>query len=98
MALSTAVFVGESRKWIPELAEKAKKLNVNAGDVAGTDVGPVISQMAKERIERLVELGVKEGAKLVLDGRCVKVSGYEKGNFVAPKILNRCDNQHGMLS
>lgn len=87
MALSTAIFVGESRNWIPDLAEKAKNLKVNAGHIAGTDVGPVISPAAKERIERLVESGVKEGAKLVLDGRGVKVSGYEKGNFVAPTIL-----------
>lgn len=87
MALSTAVFVGESRNWIPDLIEKAKKLKVNAGHIAGTDVGPVISPAAKERIEYLVESGVKEGAKLVLDGRGFKVAGYEKGNFVGPTIL-----------
>ena len=88
MALSTAIFVGESRNWIPELAEKAKKLKVNAGHVPGTDVGPVISPQAKKRILSLIESGVKEGAKLVLDGRNVVVAGYEKGNFVGPTILS----------
>ena len=43
MALSTAVFVGESRKWIPELVERAKKLKVNAGHEPDADLGPVIS-------------------------------------------------------
>lgn len=88
MALSTAVFVGDAKNWIADLAEKAKKLKVNAGHVAGTDVGPVISPQSKERIHRLIESGVKEGAKLVLDGRGVTVPGYEKGNFVGPTILS----------
>lgn len=87
MALSTAVFVGEAKEWIPDLVARAKALKVNAGHVPGTDVGPVISAQAKDRIYRLVESGVKEGAKLVLDGRGVKVPGFEKGNFVGPTIL-----------
>ncbi|XP_047997912.1 probable methylmalonate-semialdehyde dehydrogenase [acylating], mitochondrial [Leguminivora glycinivorella] len=87
MALSTAVFVGEAKEWIPDLVTRAKALKVNAGHVPGTDVGPVISPRAKDRIHRLVESGVKAGAKLVLDGRNVKVPGFEKGNFVGPTIL-----------
>lgn len=87
MALSTAVFVGEANSWLPDLVERAKKLKVNAGHVPGTDLGPVISPMAKERICSLVQSGVDEGAKLVLDGRGLVVSGYEKGNFVGPTIL-----------
>merc|ERR1712212_1049701 len=50
MALSTAVFVGEAQEWIPEVVEKAKQLKVNAGHIAGTDIGPVISPAAKSRI------------------------------------------------
>lgn len=87
MALSTAVFVGEAKEWIPDLVKRAQALKVNAGHIPGTDVGPVISVKAKERIIRLMESGVKEGAKLVLDGRGIKVSGFEKGNFVGPSIL-----------
>jgi malonate-semialdehyde dehydrogenase (acetylating)/methylmalonate-semialdehyde dehydrogenase len=89
MALSTAVFVGESRKWIPDLVERAKSLKVNGGTEPGTDIGPVISPQAKERILGLVESGVKEGAKLVLDGRNVSLPGkYSKGNFIGPTILS----------
>lgn len=87
MALTTAVFVGESKDWIPELVERAKKLKVNAGHVSGADVGPVISPEAKNRIEGLVESGKNDGAKLLLDGRGIKVDGYEKGNFIGPTIL-----------
>ena len=77
MALTTAVFVGESKEWIKELVEKAKNLKVNAGHIPNTDLGPVISPEAKKRICSLVESGAKEGAKIVLDGRGIKVPGYE---------------------
>jgi malonate-semialdehyde dehydrogenase (acetylating)/methylmalonate-semialdehyde dehydrogenase len=40
MALTTAVFVGDAKNWIPDLIEKAKKLKVNAGHEPGTDIGP----------------------------------------------------------
>ncbi|CAI9567216.1 unnamed protein product [Staurois parvus] len=88
MALSTAVLVGEAKKWLPELVERAKKLRVNAGDQPGADLGPLISKTAKQRVCSLVESGVKEGATLLLDGREVKVKGYEDGNFVGPTILS----------
>ncbi|KAG7237131.1 hypothetical protein INR49_032772 [Caranx melampygus] len=84
MALSTAIFVGESRDWLPELVERSKSLRVNA---AGADVGPLISPEARKRVESLIQSGVDEGANLLLDGRNVKVKGYENGNFVGPTIL-----------
>lgn len=87
MALSVAIFVGKSQEWIADLVEAAKGLKVNAGHVQGTDLGPVISPQSKQRIHELVESGVKEGAKLALDGRGVNVPAYPKGNFVAPTIL-----------
>lgn len=87
MALSTAVFVGDAQNWIPDLVERAQKLKVNAGIVPGTDVGPVISAQSKQRIHALVESGIKDGAKCILDGRGIKVAGYERGNFVGPTIL-----------
>ena len=87
MALSTAVFVGEAQKWIPDLIPRASKLKVNAGHVPGADLGPVISLESKLRICSLIESGVKQGAKLILDGRDIVVPGYEKGYFVGPTIL-----------
>ncbi len=75
MALTTAVFVGESKKWIPELVERARKLKVNAGHIADADLGPVISPEAKQKILELIQSGVKEGADLLLDGRNITVKG-----------------------
>lgn len=88
MALSVAILVGEAQKWIPDLVERAKKLKVNAGHEPGTDLGPVISPEAKDRIHRLVESGIKQGAKCDLDGRGLVVDKYPKGNFVGPTILS----------
>ena len=82
------MFVGEARNWIPDLVERARKLKVNAGHLPGTDLGPVISPQSKQRINELVESGAKEGAKIVLDGRNIKVEGFEKGNFVGPTIIS----------
>jgi len=87
MATSVAVFVGESRQWLPELVQRAKALKVNAGAEPGTDVGPVISVSAKARIEQLIASGVSEGAQLLLDGRDRQVPGYERGNFVGPTVF-----------
>eukprot|EP01034_Spumella_vulgaris_P044973 gene44973-55977_t len=88
MAASTVVFVGESKEWIADLVERSKTLKLNAGHEAGTDVGPVISCAAVERISSLIERGIAEGAKLELDGRKPLVPGYEQGNFVGPTIFS----------
>jgi len=88
MALSVAVLVGEARNWIPELVEKARGLKVSAGTEPGTDVGPLISKAALQRVEGLIERGVQEGATLELDGRNPHVAGYEQGNFVGPTIFS----------
>ncbi|WP_156440562.1 aldehyde dehydrogenase family protein, partial [Burkholderia sp. MSMB1072] len=88
MATSVVVLVGKARDWLPDLVDKAKALKVNAGAEAGTDVGPVVSKAAKERILSLIDAGVKAGATLLLDGRDVKVPGYEQGNFVGPTIFS----------
>jgi len=87
MALSVAIFVGESKEWIPEIAERAAALKVSCGFDEDADVGPLISVEAKERVESLIQAGVDEGATLPLDGRGVKVPGYEKGNFVGPTVM-----------
>ncbi|WP_017760512.1 CoA-acylating methylmalonate-semialdehyde dehydrogenase [Pseudacidovorax intermedius] len=88
MAVSVAVLVGEARSWIPELVEKAKTLKVSAGTEKGTDVGPLVSCAARDRVVGLIERGVADGARLELDGRHPQVAGYEKGNFVGPTIFS----------
>ena len=51
-------------------------------------MGPLISPQAKQRVLDLIQSGVDEGADLILDGRNVKVPGYENGNFVGPTVLH----------
>jgi malonate-semialdehyde dehydrogenase (acetylating)/methylmalonate-semialdehyde dehydrogenase len=88
MATSVTVLVGEAQKWIPDIVAKAKTLKVNAGVEKGADLGPVVSKNAKQRILGLIESGISEGAKLELDGRTIKVAGYEKGNFIGPTVFS----------
>jgi malonate-semialdehyde dehydrogenase (acetylating)/methylmalonate-semialdehyde dehydrogenase len=88
MATSVTVLVGEARGWIPDIVAKAKTLKVNAGVEKNADLGPVVSKRAKQRILALVEDGIQEGAKLELDGRGIKVPGYEQGNFIGPTIFS----------
>jgi len=94
MALSTIIFVGETKEWIHDIVEKARKLKVGNGMDSTTEVGPLISKESKERVERLIQQGVDDGAKLLLDGRGVKVPGCEKGNFVGPTVLSGVDNKN----
>ncbi len=75
MALPVVIMVGEAKKWIPDLVKKAESLKCGPYTDASSNIGPLINQGAKERVLRLIESGVKEGAKLVLDGRNPKVSG-----------------------
>lgn len=87
MATSVVVLVGAARDWVPDLVARAKTLKVGAGAEPGTDVGPVVSVAAKERILGLIAAGEREGATLALDGRGVEVAGYPQGNFIGPTIF-----------
>ncbi|RAK74220.1 CoA-acylating methylmalonate-semialdehyde dehydrogenase [Aspergillus fijiensis CBS 313.89] len=87
MALSTVVMVGETQEWLPEIAERAKALNVNGGFEEGADLGPVISPQSKKRIEDLIASAEEEGATILLDGRGYKPEKYPNGNFVGPTII-----------
>lgn len=93
MALSVAVFVGESSTFIEDLVTAASKLKVNAGHEPGTDLGPMISADAKQRTLKILDSVVSEGGTLALDGRGIKVDAYPKGNFVGPSIITGVSSQ-----
>jgi malonate-semialdehyde dehydrogenase (acetylating)/methylmalonate-semialdehyde dehydrogenase len=89
LAASVGITVGESRHtFLEQLADAASSRKVGYGLDAGAEMGPVITTESKTRIEKLIELGEKEGAKIILDGRNKKVKGYEDGNFVFPTLLD----------
>jgi len=89
MALSVAVFVGESQKWIPELVDKAKVLRVGPGSDPQAALGPVVTKDSLNRIHKLIQSGVSEGAKLVLDGRNPTIpKEFQSGNYIGPTIFD----------
>ena len=88
MALSVVVLVGKANEWIPEIVAKAQTLKISGGAESGTDIGPVISCAARERVEGFIARGIEGGAKLELDGRNPTVQGFESGNFVGPTIFS----------
>ncbi|MDN3652054.1 CoA-acylating methylmalonate-semialdehyde dehydrogenase [Thalassotalea ponticola] len=88
MANPVTILVGEARNWLPEIAERAKKLIVDVGTNRNADLGPVVSPQAKQRIISILDSGVEQGANLLVDGRNISVPGYERGNFVGPTLFS----------
>jgi malonate-semialdehyde dehydrogenase (acetylating)/methylmalonate-semialdehyde dehydrogenase len=89
LAVSVAVTIGEAQKTFRDsIAEAASKLRVGSGLDEGVQMGPVITPHSKERIESLIGIGEKQGAKVLLDGRNSKIPKHESGNFVKPTILD----------
>ena len=80
MAISVAVMVGDvADKLVPMLAERAKTLKVKNGVELDAEMGPIVTSAAYQRITGYIEQGVKEGAKLVVDGRDFKGASAGKG-------------------
>jgi len=88
MALTTSVFVGESKNWEKDIKEKAQKLIVSNGLDPKADLGPIISKQSKERILDLIKSAKNEGATILLDGSNMKPpKGFENGNWIGPTII-----------
>ncbi|KAF2636642.1 Methylmalonate-semialdehyde dehydrogenase [Massarina eburnea CBS 473.64] len=87
MALSTLVMIGETKDWVPEIAERAKSIVMDGGFEEGADLGPVISPESKKRIEELIASAEAEGATILLDGRGQKPAKYPNGNWIGPTII-----------
>ena len=90
MAISVVVAVGEvADKLVDGLAARARKVTTGPGDGADVEMGPVITAAARDRIEGLIDKGAAEGAKLVVDGRGLRVPGHDKGWFVGPTLFDQ---------
>src|SRR6202166_2699892 len=89
LAVSVAVTIGEAQKSFRDsITDAAASLRVGDGLEEGVQMGPVITAQSKSRIESLIGVGEKEGAKVLLDGRNAKIPKHESGNFVKPTILD----------
>jgi len=93
MAISVAVLVGDSQNWVPEIQAAMKTLKVGNWDDKEAMLGPIVSKKAKDRVVALIDAGQKEGAKLLLDGRNVKVPGFDGGNFVGPTLFDNVTSE-----
>ncbi len=95
MAGSTAITVGKAAdKLLPELVATAKAIKVGRTDRTAPqpDMGPVITAQHRERVMDLVASGEKEGAKIICDGRGVKVSDAPNGFFLGATIVDQVQN------
>ncbi|HET6141871.1 MAG TPA: CoA-acylating methylmalonate-semialdehyde dehydrogenase [Candidatus Acidoferrales bacterium] len=89
LAVSVAVTIGDAQKTFRDsITEAAAALKVGDGLDDGVQMGPVITSQSKSRIESLIGVGEKEGAKVILDGRNAKIPKHEGGNFLKPTILD----------
>lgn len=98
LATAVAITVGEARSPFTErIAHVAETRKVGYGLDSGIEMGPVITPESKQRIESLIAKGASEGAKVLVDGRGAAISGYERGYFVRPTILDEV-NPRGELA
>jgi malonate-semialdehyde dehydrogenase (acetylating)/methylmalonate-semialdehyde dehydrogenase len=89
MAISVAVLVGDvADRIVPLVAERARSLKICDGMDLDAEMGPVVTRQALERIEGYVQVGVDEGASLVVDGRGHKVAGNENGFFTGGTLFD----------
>ncbi len=89
LAGSLVMPVGEvHRPLVERLVDAARALRLGFGLDEGVDMGPVISDRARQRILAAIDQGVQEGATLLLDGRSVHVPDYPDGYFVGPTIFD----------
>src|SRR6266568_4656126 len=90
MAISAAVTVGDAADPVLDaVAAKAAAVTVGSGRDARSEMGPVVTREAKQRIVGLIDSGAAAGARVAVDGRDYVVPGYEGGFWVGPTVLDR---------
>ena len=86
LAVSVAVTVGDAREWFRDsITRTAAAMKIGNGLAEGVQMGPVISQASRRRIEGLIAAGAAQGASAAVDGRG---AGLDKGSFVGPTVLD----------
>src|SRR6201988_3324735 len=89
MAVSVAVAVGGvGDKLMDKLVPRVQALKIGPGTDPDAEMGPLVTRQHYDRVRSYVDLGVKEGAKLVVDGRGLKLQGYENGFFLGGCVFD----------
>ena len=90
MAISVGVLVGDvAEKILPRLVERTQALKVKNGMELDAEMGPIVTEAARERITGLIDSGVQQGAKLLVDGRGLAVPGHEKGFWIGGTVFDQ---------
>ena len=90
MAISAAVAVGSAGDTIvAAVNERARAVRVGSGRDSSSEMGPVVTKAAQERIEGLIGTGADQGAEVTVDGRGYAVAGHAEGYFVGPTVIDR---------
>ncbi len=95
MAISVAVPVGRQTAdaLVAKLAPRVEALRVGLSSDAEADFGPMVSAAAAARVRDYVQIGVEEGARLVVDGRDFRLQGYESGFFVGGSLFDHVTSE-----
>ena len=89
MAISVAVAVGKvGDKLMEKLAPRVRSLKVGPGTDPEAEMGPLVSKQHYDKVRSYIDEGVREGAKLVVDGRGLKLQGYENGYFMGGSLFD----------
>ncbi len=89
MAVSVAVAVGDvADELVNKIQNKAETLKVAPWTDKTSEMGPLISKEHLENVEKHIANGIKEGAKLIIDGRNIKIQGYENGYFLGATLFD----------
>jgi len=90
MAQSVAVAVGGiGDKLVESLTKKVEALKIGSGMDKKSEMGPLVTKEHLEKVKGYVEIGIKEGAKLVVDGRNLKLQGYENGYYIGGCLFDQ---------
>ena len=94
MAQSVAVAVGKiGNQLVTKLAKKVESLKVGPGIDKNSEMGPLVTKQHLEKVRGYVDLGVQEGAKLVVDGRNINFQGYERGFYIGGCLFDNVDKK-----
>jgi malonate-semialdehyde dehydrogenase (acetylating)/methylmalonate-semialdehyde dehydrogenase len=94
MAISVAVAVGDiADPLVERLAERVRALKVGPSDAPGMEMGPLVTRAHFDRVKGYVDLGVEEGAELVVDGRGLTVEGFEDGYYLGGCLFDHVEAQ-----
>jgi len=90
MAISAAVAVGSAADdLVAAVSEKAESVRVGPGRDPDSEMGPVVTKAARDRILGYIDSGERQGARIAVDGRGLVVAGNENGFFVGPTVIDR---------